>query len=262
MTRDTWRNRIVGHGTARPDELVPNPANWRKHPLKQREAMGGAFEEVGWVQPVIVNRTTGRLVDGHLRVRLAIAHGETEVPVTFVELTEDEERLALATIDPIGDLAQRGADELHDLIGTLTLTDDDLSAFLGTLDKQALGDIAGTAEHRGKENDKRGRQYEKDLADKLGGEWTGWKGGKDDVTARDWSIQAKTGNNIFPERLWKLLNSIPIKAGQRRALVVAEEPKKGIDPRTVVVIELDAWREAEGLGPDVARAQDDVNEEP
>src|SRR4029453_6975894 len=110
-----WRNRIVGHADVPPEELVPNPRNWRTHPEEQGRALSGALAEVGWVAEVIVNRTTGRVVDGHLRIDLALARQELSVPVTYVELSEDEERVVLATLDPIGAMADAEALALESL---------------------------------------------------------------------------------------------------------------------------------------------------
>lgn len=73
-----WRNRIVGHADVPPAELVPNPRNWRSHPLEQQRALAGALAEVGWVAEVLVNRTTGHVVDGHLRIELALARDGPE----------------------------------------------------------------------------------------------------------------------------------------------------------------------------------------
>src|SRR5574337_1266640 len=63
-----WRSRIVGHGEEAPDQLVANPAKWRTHPGPQRDALRGSLGEVGWVAEILVNRTTGLVVDGHARV--------------------------------------------------------------------------------------------------------------------------------------------------------------------------------------------------
>jgi len=79
----TWRNRIVGTADVAPAELIPNPANWRSHPSEQQQAMSGALSRVGWVAQVLVNRTTGHAVDGHLRVELARTRGEPTVPVVY-----------------------------------------------------------------------------------------------------------------------------------------------------------------------------------
>jgi len=127
-----WRNRIVGQGEAAPETLMPNPLNWREHPALQRASLAGVLYEVGWVQQVIVNRTTGRLIDGHLRVDMARGKG-VKVPYVEVELTEDEERLVLATLDPLSALATTNADALRDLLEGLSSTDEALSQLLATL---------------------------------------------------------------------------------------------------------------------------------
>src|SRR5580765_1612008 len=96
-----FRNRIVGHGSKSPEDFLANPDNWRMHPIYQQEALTGALEEVGWVQTVLENVQTGHMIDGHLRVLLADREGETQVPVTYVDLTPEEERVVLATLDPL-----------------------------------------------------------------------------------------------------------------------------------------------------------------
>jgi hypothetical protein len=112
----TWRSRIVETSTADPRSLIANPKNWRKHSKAQADALSGVLGEVGWVQDVIVNRTTGRLVDGHLRVEIAARDNQPTIPVTYVELTEAEEALILATFDPISAMATADAELLRDLL--------------------------------------------------------------------------------------------------------------------------------------------------
>jgi DNA modification methylase len=129
-----WRSRIVGHDSVPPRELVPNPENWRSHPQAQRDALGGALEDVGWVTEVIVNRATGHLVDGHLRLDIALSRNEPLVPVTYVELTEDEERLVLATLDPLAAMADAEIIPLGELLAQL---DPNNAALRGLLDNLA-----------------------------------------------------------------------------------------------------------------------------
>lgn len=112
----TWRNRITGSGVESPDQILANPANWRVHPKHQQDALEGVLNEVGWVQDVIVNQRTGHLVDGHLRVSLALRRGEPDVPVKYVDLTEAEEALVLATIDPLSALAVTDEGKLRELL--------------------------------------------------------------------------------------------------------------------------------------------------
>lgn len=112
----TWQNRIVGYGEEPPDQLLANPRNWRVHPKHQTDALAGVLRETGWVQNVIVNRTTGFVVDGHARIALALRDGQPTVPITYVELNEAEEALILASLDPIAALAGADAAKLDDLL--------------------------------------------------------------------------------------------------------------------------------------------------
>jgi DNA modification methylase len=131
-----WRNRIVGHAEMAPATLVPNPRNWRTHPDDQQRALSGALAEVGWVAEELVNRTTGHVVDGHLRLELALARGEPTVPVTYVELSEDEERLVLAALDPIAAMATAEAGALATLLAGLDPADDALRSLLVDLARE------------------------------------------------------------------------------------------------------------------------------
>jgi hypothetical protein len=110
-----WRSRIVAHGRVDPRELTAHPKNWRRHPESQVKALDAAISGVGFIRSVTVNRLTGRVVDGHLRIERAIAQGVEAIDVEYVELTEAEECTALATLDPIGELATRDDAALREL---------------------------------------------------------------------------------------------------------------------------------------------------
>ncbi len=128
-----WENRIVSSGTEDPEQLLANPLNFRRHPAHQKKSMTGVLSEIGWIQDVIVNKVTGHIIDGHLRVELAMQRSE-KVPVKYVELSEHEEKIALASIDPIGALAEQDQTMLDDLIEDIgTVENDDLSAFLDSM---------------------------------------------------------------------------------------------------------------------------------
>jgi hypothetical protein len=118
-----WANRIVGHGEEAPDGILANPANWRLHPVAQHDALAGVLAKVGWVQNVIVNRRTGHLVDGHLRVRLAVREGVATIPVVYVDLAPDEEALILVTLDPLAAMATADEAKLSELLATVELSE-------------------------------------------------------------------------------------------------------------------------------------------
>jgi len=115
-----WKNRIIGYEPEYPlDQILFNPANWRVHPAGQQSALEGVLDEVGWVQNIIINQTTGHLVDGHLRCQLAARRGDKTVPVIFVELSEEEEQLVLATLDPITAMAATDRNKLQSLMDSV-----------------------------------------------------------------------------------------------------------------------------------------------
>lgn len=126
-----WRSRITGSGEEDPTQLVANPRNWRIHPKGQQDALGSVLDEVGWVQQVLVNRTTGNVVDGHLRVELALSKNEATVPVLYVELTEAEEALVLASLDPLSAMAASDESKLRELLTDISVDKDELMAQLG-----------------------------------------------------------------------------------------------------------------------------------
>jgi len=146
-----WRNRIIGTGVEDPAQLLANPKNWRLHPQEQQDALRGALDKVGWVQNVVVNKRTGFVVDGHLRVSMAISAGE-KVPVLYVDLSEAEEALILATLDPVAGMAAVNSQKLDELLAEINASGlgelgTGLDGLLKTLDhdcQQQLAAAAGT----------------------------------------------------------------------------------------------------------------------
>ncbi len=127
---DPFRSRIVGEGEEAPDQLLANPLNWRTHPREQLDALEGLLQQVGYVQRVVVNRRTGHLVDGHARVSLALRRHEGTIPVLYVDLSEEEERLVLAALDPIGGMAGTDQELLDQLLDGIEAEDAGLQALL------------------------------------------------------------------------------------------------------------------------------------
>jgi 3'-phosphoadenosine 5'-phosphosulfate sulfotransferase (PAPS reductase)/FAD synthetase len=145
-SRAQWANRIVKSGEADPRVLLAHPENWRQHPPGQREALTQVLDEVGWVQDVIVSQNTGRLLDGHLRVELALERHEKTIPVTWVDVTEQEELLILTSIDPIAALAKTNKDKLRGLLDKVQKGREDLFERLNIAKgfRDGAGHVKGT----------------------------------------------------------------------------------------------------------------------
>ncbi len=83
------------------DTTLVNPASLSLHPSNPRigdlKALRASFESTGFYGTVIVNRTTGHVVAGNHRVKAACALGMAQIPVTYIEVSEeDETRILLA----------------------------------------------------------------------------------------------------------------------------------------------------------------------
>jgi len=132
-----WRNRISGYDNVDPEQLLANPRNFRVHPKFQQDALSGALDEIGWIDDVIVNQQSGNIIDGHLRVTLALRNGEPSVPVKYVDLSENEEHLALATFDPITAMATHDVEILDELLHDVNTGDEHLQQMLADMAEDA-----------------------------------------------------------------------------------------------------------------------------
>lgn len=147
MTQDAashWRNRIVGYDDVDPEQLLANPRNWRIHPQQQQDALSTVLDNVGWVDDVLVNKRTGFVIDGHLRVALALRKGETSIPVKYVDLNESEEMQVLATLDPIAGMAETDKAKLEEAMSAIETDDESMRVLLDSIaQEQGIFEGAG-----------------------------------------------------------------------------------------------------------------------
>jgi len=131
---EKWRVAIEEYAVRPASSFQGNPRNWRKHPQAQRDAVAGSLRELGFIAPVIENRRTGHLIDGHERVWQALQHGDdTPVPVVVVDLPENQEHLALTVFDPITGMAEADREILASLMDDVKTGDAALQAMIEQL---------------------------------------------------------------------------------------------------------------------------------
>lgn len=109
-------------------DLLPAEYNPRKD-LKpgdaEYEKLKRSIEQFGYVEPVIWNKTTGKVVGGHQRLKVLIDMGISEVECVVVELSEDKEKALNVALNKIsGDWDK---DKLALLISDLQGADFDIS---------------------------------------------------------------------------------------------------------------------------------------
>jgi hypothetical protein len=105
--------------------------NWRTHPEAQQQGLAAAIAEVGWAGALLYNERTKRLVDGHARKEQFAGKGL--VPVLVGSWSEEQERIILATLDPLSAMAQANTPALDALLASIQLSDGALGALLESL---------------------------------------------------------------------------------------------------------------------------------
>jgi hypothetical protein len=120
----TPRNRIVRHVRARAGDLVPHELNARLHPEAQRHALADLYAEVGFARSLLAYELPDgrlKLIDGHLRQEMT---PDLEVDVEVLDLSEEEARKLLLSLDPLALLADYDGARLEEL-RRLTATESD-----------------------------------------------------------------------------------------------------------------------------------------
>jgi len=133
MRTQEWRNRIVRYADVPPDQLLANPANYRRHPKPQQDALSGVITEVGYLDPVLVQDGTDMVIDGHLRVELAIRANQPTIRVAYTDLSDDEAALILATHDPLTAMAYHDQEALDALLAAVATDDEAVRELLESL---------------------------------------------------------------------------------------------------------------------------------
>jgi len=128
-----------------PSDLAENPQNWRTHPESQAGALSEVIGDVGWAGVCLVNSRTNRLIDGHLRKKIALARGDERIPVLIGDWSEEQEKRILLTLDPIGSMATASKEQLDALLREVSASGQDTARMLQGIAKANKIDWAAIA---------------------------------------------------------------------------------------------------------------------
>jgi hypothetical protein len=101
------RNRIKEHRRVRAGDLIPHEFNFRLHPEVQASALRALYREVGFARSLLAYELADgrlKLIDGHLRRDV---DPDMEVEVEVLDVSDEEARVLLLSIDPLAELAQQ-----------------------------------------------------------------------------------------------------------------------------------------------------------
>lgn len=118
------RNRIVDHVQIRAGDLVPHELNPRTHSEAQRDALRHLYDRIGFARSLLAYRLPDgrlKLIDGHLRQSM---DPDQVVDVEVLDVTDEEARTLLLSIDPLAQLADYDQSALQAL-REITQTDND-----------------------------------------------------------------------------------------------------------------------------------------
>lgn len=131
------------------DSLVEHPNNPRKGRLS---VITESMRQNGFYGSVIVQRSTGYVIVGNHRLRAAREAGIDAVPVTYVDVPDEQATRIMLADNRSNDLAGYGDSELRELLEELALTDvglagsgfddDDLADVIARLTPPTLDQLA------------------------------------------------------------------------------------------------------------------------
>lgn len=108
-------------------ELHADPANARRHGKRNLAAIRGSLKRFGQVEPLVVQKSTGRIIGGNGRLEAMLADGQTHAAIVEVDLDDAQAAALGIALNRTAELAEWDVDAL--------------GSIAPTLDANVLGDI-------------------------------------------------------------------------------------------------------------------------
>lgn len=124
--------------------LVPDDRNARLHDERNLAAIEASLSQFGQVEPLVVQKSTRRVIGGNGRLSAMLALGITHVDIVELDLTDEKARALAIVLNRTGELAAWDVDELQKQLEELAdtdLADLDLGFTPEQLDALVDGDI-------------------------------------------------------------------------------------------------------------------------
>lgn len=94
----------IEYGRMKLAEMMPAEYNPRKDLQpddREWEKIEASISAFGMVEPIVFNRRSGRIVGGHQRAKVLAHRGETEVDVSIVDLSDEDEKILCAKLNRV-----------------------------------------------------------------------------------------------------------------------------------------------------------------
>jgi ParB-like chromosome segregation protein Spo0J len=143
------RSRIKKFKMIRAGDLQRSPWNWKNHPPAQLNALTDALTELGYCDAMLVRELGNdkyELCDGHART--GMADPDQKVPCLILDISEQEAKKLILTLDPLAALAEADKGKLDALLAEVQPAGDALKKMLAdlqsTVNEKTLRELAGS----------------------------------------------------------------------------------------------------------------------
>ena len=117
--------------------------NPRVHSPEEVRAISRSIEMHGWGNPVLAQDGSNRVIAGHGRIKAAKKNGLRQVPVVFLEISDDQANSLSVADNKIADLGAYDDEKMKDLLVEFRDREVDLEALGFTADDEWLAAIEG-----------------------------------------------------------------------------------------------------------------------
>ncbi len=109
-----------------PADLKPNDKNPRNNE-NAIEPVKKSIEHFGFVNPIIARKSDNMIIAGHTRWKVSLKKKLKQIPVIFVDLSENDSKLYNLADNKLGELAEWEVPGLESILNELKLSDVDIS---------------------------------------------------------------------------------------------------------------------------------------
>jgi len=139
---------VIEYKTVKLSELHEDPANARLHPDENLADIRASLKEFGQVEPLVVQKSTGKVIGGNGRLKVMRSLGWEECDVALVDLSDMKATALGITLNRAGERAEWDTKVLAQLMEGLDGLNDELEKSLQELEKECKidEDPAGDAD--------------------------------------------------------------------------------------------------------------------
>lgn len=121
-------------------KLHEDPANARLHPDENLADIRASLKEFGQVEPLVVQKTTGKIIGGNGRYKVMRELGWVECDVAYVDVSEKKAAALGIALNRAGERAEWDKEVLRAILADIDDVESELASSLEQLDREIGGE--------------------------------------------------------------------------------------------------------------------------